>query len=146
MKKLYSQNRWTKCSALLATLLVIMLVLTEVAAAYAPIINATLNTATSRIISSGQAADYYPFEYTDAARAAEYINAVYREAEAEGLVLLKNASGSAPLAAGDRVSLFGTGSVYINCSTQGTRDTGDKTAYPTLREALEADGVTTSII
>ena len=141
MKKYNSINRWTKTSAWLATLLVIALVATQAVAAYAPVINSTLSTATSRIAGLNEDAVYYPMEYTDAAAAAEYINGVYREAEAEGLVLLKNEGGTAPLHSGSSVSLFGTASAYINCSTQGVRNIEDKVNYPTLRQALEADGV-----
>lgn len=140
-KSLYSKNKWTKLSAVLATLLVIALIATDAVAAYAPVINSTLSTATSKIVDLNPDAVYYPKEYTDAEKAAEYIGNVYREAEAEGLVLLKNDSGAAPLAPGDSVSLFGTASAYINCSTQGIRSVTDKTEYPTLREALELDGV-----
>ncbi|MDO5423055.1 MAG: glycoside hydrolase family 3 N-terminal domain-containing protein [Eubacteriales bacterium] len=139
--KWFSKNRFTKVSGVMATALLLTLVITEVTSAYAPIINSTLNTASSKIVSSGEGTDFFPFEYTDAQSAAEYINNVYREAEAEGIVLLKNEGGTAPLSAGDQVSLFGTASAYINCSTQGTREVSDKTAYPTLKEALEADGV-----
>lgn len=139
MKK--RQNRWTKLTALFTTLLAVMLIATDAVSAYAPVINSTLGTATSAITGLNPDAVYYPFEYTDAAAAASYINGVYRQAEAEGLVLLKNAGGKAPLKSGDRVSLFGTGSVYINCSPQGTRNVQDKTDYPTLRQALEGVGV-----
>lgn len=142
MKKLLSKNRWTKISVWCATLLALLLVATDAIAAYAPVINSTLSTATSKITGLNEDAVYYPKEYKDAESAAEYINGVYREAEAEGLVLLKNEEGGAPLSDGDQVSLFGTASTYINCSTQGIRNTQDKTDYPTLKEALEADGIT----
>ena len=140
-KSFLSKNRWTRLSAVFATLLALMLVATEVTAAYAPVINSTLNTASTKTIGGDENPIYYEIAYTDANEAAEYINSVYREAEAEGIVLLKNDSGAAPLQSGDTVSLFGTASAYINCSTQGTRDTADKTTYPTLKAALEADGV-----
>ncbi len=141
MKKQNSVWRWMKASAWLSTLLTLALVATQAVASYAPVINSTLSTATSQIVGLNDSAVYYPQEYTDAVEAAKYINSIYREAEAEGLVLLKNDSGAAPLQAGSSVSLFGTASVYINCSTQGVRNKEDKTDYPTLRQALEADGV-----
>lgn len=141
MKKYLSTNRWTKVCAWLSTILVIAMIATQTVASYAPVINSTLSTATSRITGLNEDAVYYPKEYTDAKAAAEYINQVYREAEAEGLVLLKNEGGSAPISEGSSVSLFGTASTYINCSTQGVRNNDDKTNYPTLRQALEADGV-----
>lgn len=136
-----SKNRWTKITSAFATLLAVVLVATNAVVAYAPVINSTLSTATSQITGLNPDAVYYLFEYTDAEKAADYINGVYRDTEAEGLVLLKNDSGMAPLSEGDSISLFGTASVYLNCSTQGVRAITDKTEYPTLRQALEADGV-----
>ena len=141
MRKHYSKNKWTNISVVFATLLAIILVATNAVMAYAPVINSTLNTATSKITGLNTDAVYYPDEYTDVQEAAEYINDVYYEAEAEGLVLLKNESGTPPLAQGDTVSLFGTASVYINCSTQGIRSIGDKTDYPTIREAFANNGI-----
>lgn len=133
---------WSVLTAVFVTVLVVMLVLTEVAGMYAPVINATLHCETSKIIPGDGTADtnYYPIEYSDAKKAREYVDSVVRETEGEGLVLLKN-EGGAPLSAGDSVSLFGTASVNVNASTQGTPLNTDKTEYPTLREALEQDGV-----
>ena len=58
MKK--RQNRWTKLTALFATLLAVMLIATDAVSAYAPVINSTLGTATSEITGLNPDAVYYP--------------------------------------------------------------------------------------
>lgn len=146
MKKLFSKGLWTILSVVFATLLVLMLILTEIGAQYASVINAELRIKTSKVIpgKGNYDTEYYSFAYDKdhAADARKHVDEVVKEVEGEGLVLVKNKDGKAPVKSGDSVSLFGTASVNVNASTQGTPATTDKTEYPTFKAALEADGVT----
>ena len=145
-KKIFSKNLWTILSVVFATVLVFMLILAEIGGQYASVINAELRVKTSKVIPGNGDYDtnYYPFDFSkdnpDGAR--KLVDDVVREVEGDGLVLVKNDGLKVPLKSGDTVSVFGTASVNVNASTQGTPANNDKTEYPNFKAALESDGIT----
>ncbi len=146
MKKRISKKLWTVLSVVTATILVLSLALYTIAYSYEPLLNATFGLKNYREIDTGDGTEnteYFAAKYTNAEAIHAYADEVSERLEAEGLVLLKN-DGALPLPtdADLKVSLFGMGSVNINCSVQGMRggvggaaDTAN--ALPTLREVLE---------
>lgn len=143
MNKLFSKKLWFVLSVVLATLLVISIVVTQVAYDYAPLLNSTFGLKNYEIVDDGTGEGKITYE-ADLTTRQEIFDAGFaasKEVEAEGLVLLTN-DGALPLSKSSKVSLFGTGSVYINSSVQGIRNASDKTDVPTLRAALEGVGIT----
>lgn len=140
MNKIFSKKLWTALSVVLASLLALFIVITDVAIRYSPLINATLGIDPTETIDEGDGTEntnYFPAEYTTEQSVRNYASDVSERVEAEGLTLLKNDNNALPLGSGAKVSLFLTGSVQLNCSAQGLRNANDYANYPTLRQALE---------
>ena len=70
---------------------------------------------------------------------ADYLD-VCERVEGEGLVLLKNDNKALPLADGDKVSCFLTGSVMFNYATSGS-SSADTSGYANLKTALTDAGL-----
>lgn len=139
MKKIFSKKLWTVLSVVISTFLAIMVAVTCLATEYAPVINQTLDLETYKTIDNGgEKITTNPAKYTNGDDINKYGFDVCKEIEGEGLVLMKNEEDALPLAKKSSVSLFGTGSVNINCSAQGMRSNTDKDNFPTLKEALES--------
>ena len=140
MKKIFSVRLWTVMVTVMATLLIVFIIGTNVAYAYAPIINVTFGIKTFEEVETGDGTEnteYFKSDYSTVDEIRSHAFDASKEVEAEGLVLLKNDNKALPMAKNAQVSLFGTGSAYINCSSQGMRNPGDKTSFPTLKAALE---------
>ena len=145
MNRLFSSRLWTVLATVFATILVAFIIGTGVAYAYAPIINVTLHIQTFETVETGDGTEdteYFKSDYKTIDEIYDFAFEASKNVEAEGLVLLKNEEiapdvKALPMAKNSKVSLFGTGSAYINCSSQGMRNPGDKEDFPTLKEALE---------
>lgn len=145
MNRLFSSRLWTVLATVFATILVAFIIGTGVAYAYAPIINVTLHIQTFETVETGDGTEdteYFKSDYKTIDEIYDFAFEASKNVEAEGLVLLKNEEiapdvKALPMAKNSKVSLFGTGSAYINCSSQGMRNLGDKEDFPTLKEALE---------
>ena len=138
MKKIFSKKLWTVLSVATATLLSVMTAGACLATEYAPVINQTLGLETYKTVDNGgEKIQTNPAKYTTGEQINAYGDEVCREIEGEGLVLLKN-DDALPMAKNTSISLFGTGSVNINCSSQGMRGNTDKDDFPTLKDAFEA--------
>lgn len=139
MKKIFSLTLWNVLSVILSTLFAIVLIAYIVCNAYATTINQTLGIETSKIhYGDEEVEDYHKAVYVGNEKIKSVAEQVCEEVEAEGLVLLKNNENTLPFNKKSKVSLFGTGSVYINCSGQGMRTASDKDNYPTFKQALES--------
>jgi len=146
MKKRISKKLWTVLSVITATVLVLSICAYTIAYSYEALLNATFGLKNYREIDTGDGTEnteYFTAKYTTAEDIHAYADDVSERLEAEGLVLLKN-DGALPLdtAADLKVSLFGMGSVNINCSVQGMRGgvggaADSANALPTLKEVLE---------
>ena len=145
MNRLFLSRLWTVLATVFATILVAFIIGTGVAYAYAPIINVTLHIQTFETVETGDGTEdteYFKSDYKTIDEIYDFAFEASKNVEAEGLVLLKNEQiapdvKALPMAKNSKVSLFGTGSAYINCSSQGMRNPGDKEDFPTLKEALE---------
>lgn len=153
MKKTVSKKLWTVLSVVTATVLVLSIALYTIAYSYEALLNATFGLKNYKEIDTGDGTEnteYFPVRLSTAEEIHAYAADVSERIEAEGLVLLKN-DGALPMNPAEnlKVSLFGTGSVNINCSVQGMRGgvggaADSSNALPTLRQVLEeredADG------
>lgn len=140
MNKLFSKKLWTALAVVCASLLVAVVVVTDLANRYAPLLNSTFKLETYRLVDDGDGTEnteYFTVEHKTADAVKSFAEQVCEEVEAEGLVLLENKDGALPMEKEAKVSLFLTGSVEINASAQGVRNTEDKTKYPTFKKALE---------
>ncbi len=149
MKKRNMKKLWTVLSVLTATLLVIAIAGYTIAYSYETLLNATFGLKNYRVVDTGDGTEnteYFTAKLTDGTAIHDHSADVSERLEAEGLVLLKN-NGALPMTGdGLKVSLFGTGSVNINCSVQGMRGgvggaADSASTMPTLRDALEGQNV-----
>ena len=151
MKKRNSSKKWAVLSAVMLTLLAVITTGTAVANEYAPLINANLQLQNYKMVEEGDGSDKIvtaAADYDTPKEIQDYFNRVCEDLEAEGLVLLKNDNNALPLSKTSKVSLFGTGSVNINCSVQGMRNTtsesggsSSESGLPTLKDAFANLGV-----
>lgn len=136
--KLFSRKLWTVLSVVASTLLVIFIMLTSIANAYANQVHGFLGTSPYKTVESDESEPAkYPLDYNNPEKLKNDFNTVCEQVEGEGLVLLKNENYFLPLSTNSKVSLFLDGSVNFNCSEQGERKNGDMEKYPTLKAALE---------
>lgn len=138
---IFNKKLWMILSVVCSTLLALAIMVTYVCNTYATMINSTLGLKNYKLLKvEGEEIDseYYPYGYSDFERLKEDYNEICREVESEGLVLLRNDNNVLPLGTDIKVSLFGTGSAYFNCSEQGGRTSSDKEKYPSLKEAMES--------
>ena len=138
--KFWNTKCWGSLTVVLATLLVILFVGSDVAASYATVINNTFGIETSRVEgASGDQYTYFSSDYDDAESLAAYLKQAGIDTEAEGLVLLKNDNGALPLNEGDRVSLVMTAAAKFNYSSSGS-SAAETSGYPSLKAAMEESG------
>ncbi len=143
MNKIFSKKLWTVVTVAVASLLVIAISLYTIAYSYQTLLNSELKLVNYRLVTDGEDTgdtEYFKAKYDTKETIHDYSFEVSEKLEAEGLVLLENKNNALPLGktADIKVSLFGTGSVNVNCSVQGMRGANDKTDMPTLKEAFEA--------
>ena len=141
MKKKRRSGLWEALSVLLASLLVIVWVGSEIAVSQSAAINNALNVEGAQVSrSDDEAYQYFTRDYSDAeALEAAYL-ALCEEAESEGIVLLRNENNALPLQGEESVSLFLMGSVKFNYSASGS-SAADTSGYASLKDALEKKGL-----
>ncbi len=84
---------------------------------------------------------YYTMDFDSAEELEDYGRQICREVESEGAALLMNENDALPLESGAKVSLFSGSSVNIVYGGTGSGNVDAESAH-TLKQALEADGVT----
>ncbi len=141
--KIFNRKLWEGLSLGFTSLFVFVTGAYTIAMGQSTTINASLNITTSEIErSSDPKYQYFKSDYT----ADEYdkLQADYLDTgeriESEGIVLLKNDNNALPLAAGEKVSTFLTGSVAFNYSASGS-GAADTAGYTDLKTALEGAGL-----
>ena len=143
-KKKKNLGTWSRCMTVtFSTLLVAVTVGNELAQANSSLINSNLKCTTYKVLEDADAEAEvieYPTTYQTQEEVKDYGFSVVEEAEAEGMVLLKNENNVLPLSKGGKVSCFLNGSVNLNYSTSGS-SAADTSGYSTLKDALEADDV-----
>lgn len=142
MKKLYKEGLWLTLSVVMSMLLIVAMILNSLGQKYYALINGELGLQPYTVTGLDDDVTYFEAKYKTADEIHDRASEVSELLEQEGMVLLKNEENTLPLAKDAKVSLFGSGSVNINCSQQGARESSDKENYPTFRAALEAVGVT----
>lgn len=136
---MFSKKFWTTMAVSFASLSTVLIVGSNVAKDYAPAINFTLGINNYEIIDNGEDDKKISWnvDYKTKEEIYNYGKDVSERVEAEGLVLLRNENNALPIQKNSKVSLFGTGSININCSVQGMRGATDKNDLPTLKEAFK---------
>ena len=144
MKKLLGRKKlWRTLMVSFLTLGIVFTMLGQVAAAYAPALNYALKTSSYKIVASDDAqedANYFPRDYLTTEEVTAYGKAVSEEAEAEGLVLLKNENGALPLQPGTNVSTVLQTAYSFSYGSSGSGAI-DASRYTDLKTALEGVGL-----
>lgn len=141
--KVFKRRLWEGLTVGLASLLVLGVGGYNIAMSQSAAINHALNIAGSSIERSDDEqykyfkSDYASNEYDKLQ--SDYL-ALCEEIEGEGLVLMKNDNGALPLAEGDKVSTFLTGSVLFNYATSGSSSANTE-GYADFKTALTSAGL-----
>ena len=112
---------------------------TNLANASAQAINIALQTPTNKTINKDDSVKYFETGFDTVEELEAHDKEIAEQLTGEGAVLLKN-NGALPLSAGDKVSTLSHSSVGIATCGTGSADI-DTSKAPTLKEALEADGL-----
>ena len=135
---------------IVAVLCVVMITGNMIAEACAVQIHGFLGTsATKYTLEDGTVVDpstmeyarYYESVYGSVAELKAAGEALVREVESEGIVLLKNENNTLPLPAGSEIALVGVSSVFPVYAGSGSGAV-DAAGAPDFRKALEASGFT----
>lgn len=143
MQKKPKVGLWSALTAICAVLTAAALVATFIVAPmYETTINVATNASTYRIIKGDTDEDtnYFTSDFASQEELVAYEQELCATVEAEGAALLKNDNAALPLAGGAKVSLFARGSVDLMYGGTGSGSV-DTTAAPTLKDALEAQGI-----
>ncbi len=131
---------WEVLAVALASLLVIVCVGYQIAVSKSATINNALNITASEIERSDEEEyQYFKREYDSEQKLEERYASVAKNAEANGLVLLKN-DGALPLKEQSDVSLVFTGSVNVAYGSTGS-SAMDTSGYSTLKDELSNVGL-----
>lgn len=136
--KIFSVKLWRRFLVAMATVLAIMIALTNIANSQAPALNNFFDCQTFKIEKgedSGVDTEYFKSAFSDTEELEEFLDATCRDVEAEGIVLLRN-DNALPLAKGSKISLFGQGSTNFNYGSTGSSANADTSEYPSLKDAL----------
>ena len=141
--KLFKRKLWEGLSLGLTSLFVFITGAYSIAMSQSSAINFALDIDTS-VIERSSDPQYQYFKSDYAADEYDKLQADYlalgEEVESEGIVLLKNQNNALPLAKGDKVSTFLTGSVKFNYSTSGSSAASTE-GYTDFKTALEGAGL-----
>ena len=140
--KLKNKKLWRTLTVVFLTFAIAFSALGEVANAYAPALNYALKTSSYKVIEDENAQEtsiYFASEYPDTASVTAYGKAISEEAEAEGMVLMKNKNGVLPLKNGSSVSTVFQTAYNFSYGSSGSGAI-DATKYSNLKAALEDVG------
>lgn len=144
MNKLLKKKKlWRTLMVSFLTLAIVFSVVGDAAAAYAPALNYALKTDSYKVVASDdgeESAEYFSRDYLTTEAVTAYGKAVSEEAEAEGMVLLKNDNAALPLAAGQNVSTVLQTAYNFSYGSSGSGAI-DASKYPSLKAALEGVGL-----
>lgn len=142
MKKPINKRTWRTLTVLFLTVAILLSSLGEVATAYAPALNYALKTSSYKIVAREGEEDavYFESAHPDTASVTAYGRSVSEEAEAEGMVLMKNSNGALPLDAGSNVSTVLQTAYNFSYGSSGSGAI-DASRYTNLKDALEGVGL-----
>ena len=143
MKKLLNKKLWETLSFIMACVLVIAIVVSNIAHIKAGVLNDFFHLQTSKVITVDDDGDYEYFkQYKNSSNIEEYYKALNIEVENEGMVLLKNDNDALPLGNDElNVSLVLSGSASIFYATHGP-GASPNIAKTDLKTALTENGFT----
>ena len=134
---------WRTLTVTFLTLAILFTMIGQVATAYAPALNYALKTNSYKVVENDdgtETSEYFSRDYLTDEDVTSYGKSVSEEAEAEGLVLLKNENGALPLSAGSNVSTVLQTAYSINYGSSGSGAI-DATKYTDLKTALTDVGL-----
>ena len=137
--KLFSYKLWRRLLVAIATVLVIVIAVTNIANSQAPALNNFFDCQTFKIIKGDDTdtdTEYFKSAFSDSDELEKFLDETCREVESEGIVLLRNDGDALPLKSGSNISLFGQGSVTFNYGSTGSSANADTSEYPSLKDAL----------
>lgn len=141
--KLFKRRLWEGLSLGVTSVFVIVSGGYSIAMSQSAAINNALNISSSEIErSDDEQYQYFKSSYGEdeyEKLEADYL-ALAEKVESEGIVLLKNEKNALPLADGEKVSTFLTGSVMFNYATSGS-SAADTSGYTDFKTALEGAGL-----
>lgn len=140
MSPIKSVKLWRTLFVVSASFLAVALIGGGIAYDQSAALNSAFNLKTYEVIKgddTGEDTEYFKREYTDPEKLKAYTDSVCRQLEQEGMVLLKNENAALPLAEGNKVSLFGQGSVSLNYGATGSSST-DTSGIANLKTALSS--------
>ena len=141
MKNLLNKKLWETLSFIMACVLVVAIVVSNIAHMKAGVLNDFFHLQTSKVITVDDDGDYEYFkQYKDSTNIEEFYTALNIEVENEGMVLLKNENDALPLKSDElSVSLVLSGSASIFYATHGP-GANPGIAKTDLRTALSQNG------
>ncbi len=135
---------WRTLMVTFLTLAIIFTMVGQLASAYAPALNYALKTSSYKLVESDdeqESAAYFTRDYLTEEDVTAYGKSVSEEAEAEGLVLLKNQNNVLPLNKGTAVSAVLQTAYNFSYGSSGSGAI-DASKYSDLKAALENAGLT----
>ena len=141
--KWLNKKTWRTLAVSFLTLAIVVSMVGEVAKAYAPALNFALKTSSYKVVKSDDEQEdtvYFEAEHQGTEAVTAYGKAVSEEAEAEGMVLLKNKNAALPLSKGDSVSTVLQSAYSFSYGSSGSGAI-DATKYTNLKTALEGAGL-----
>lgn len=142
-KNLFNRVLWECLAVCMASLLVIITGIYEIALSQSAAINDALNISGSEIdYSDDPAYQYFKSDYKDKdyAELTEYFQSVAEQIEGEGIVLLKNENDALPLSEKEKVSCMLSGSNKFNYGSSGS-SASNTASYKDLKQALTDVGL-----
>lgn len=140
MNPVKSVKLWRSLFVVSASFLAVALIGGGIAYDQSAAINSAFKVKTYEVIKGddeGEDTEYFKRQYTTPEALKEYTDSICRNLEQEGMVLLKNDNGALPLAEGNKISLFGQGSVSLNYGATGSSST-DTSGIIDLKTALSS--------
>lgn len=143
-KLLFKKKLFRTLTVIFLSFTVFFSVATEVAYKYESTLNAQFNTTSFKKVNPDGVKDdeciYYESDYKNSEEVTKYGKSVSYEAEAEGMVMLKNKNSVLPLANGASVSTVLQNAVSFSYGSSGSGKI-DSSKYTDLKTALEGVGL-----
>ncbi|MGN0793596.1 MAG: glycoside hydrolase family 3 N-terminal domain-containing protein [Aristaeellaceae bacterium] len=137
------KRTWRALAVTFLTLAIVVTMVGQVAAAYAPALNYALKTSSYRVVRSDDPQEdttYFDAEHQGTEAVTAFGKAVSEEVEAEGMVLLKNRDHALPLDSGDSVSTVLQTAYSFSYGSSGSGAI-DASKYIDLKTALTNAGL-----